>query len=112
MDLTILIPISLFAMIFGIVYLVVAANNRENIAMIEAGMNPKTPKAKKHSNLRFAMLALTVPIGVLLGNLTHNFFRMDPEPAAVVFAFLFGGIGLLATYFIEENRTKKNLEEE
>ena len=106
----IVIPIALFAMVFGIVYIVIAANNKENMAMIQAGMNPKEPKSRQHSKLRFALLAITVPIGILLGNLTYDIFGMDPEPAAVVFAFLFGGIGLTATYFIEAAQDKNNEE--
>lgn len=108
----ILIPLAGIAMIFGIVYIVISANNKENMAMIEAGMNPRSPKAKGHSKLRNALLAFTVPIGILIGNLTHELFGMDAEPAAVVFAFLFGGLGLVATYFIERTQSNGNEETE
>ncbi len=108
----VLIPIAGCAMIFGIVYVVITASNRENMAMIEAGMNPKGHKANRHSKLRIALLAFMVPIGILVGNLTHSIFGMDAEPAAVVFAFLFGGIALTATYFIQEDRMRKYGEEE
>lgn len=87
------------SMIFGIVYVSVTASNRENMAMIEAGMNPKTDRSSQHSRLRIAMLLFFVPIGILVGNLTHQFFNMEAETAAVVFAFLFGGLALLGTYF-------------
>lgn len=107
-----LIPISGCAMIFGIVYVVITANNRENMAMIEAGMNPKGHKTNRHSRLRIALLLFMVPIGILIGNIGHRLFGMDPEPAAVVFAFLCGGLALTATYFIEENRMRKYGEEE
>ena len=40
MNLTaLLIPIALFAMVFGIVYIVITASHRQKIAMIEAGMS-------------------------------------------------------------------------
>lgn len=97
----ILIPLGGIAMIFGIVYVVVTANHRENMAMIEMGINPKEKNTKKHNNLRNSLLLLLVPIGILVGNYVHGFFGMDPSPAAVLFAFLFGGIALVATYFIE-----------
>jgi uncharacterized PurR-regulated membrane protein YhhQ (DUF165 family) len=99
-----LVPLAGCAMIFGIVYVAVSASNKENLAMIEAGMNPKGPKIRRHSKLRIALLAVTVPIGILIGNLVHDFFGMDHAPAAVVFGFLLGGIGLTTTYFIEEAR--------
>lgn len=100
-DLTaVLIVFAGCAMIFGIVYVTATASNRENMAMIEAGMNPRKTKSTQHSKLRIALLLFFVPIGILIGNLTHNFFGMDAEPAAVVFAFLFGGIAMTGTYFI------------
>jgi hypothetical protein len=108
----ILIPIAGCAMIFGIVYVVITANNRENMAMIEAGMNPKSPKVNRHSKLRIGLLFLMVPIGILVGNFIHKLFGMEAETAAVVFAFLFGGIALTATYFIEDARRRKYGEEE
>lgn len=96
-----IIPLAGTAMIFGIVYVVTTANHRENMAMIESGINPKANSSKKHNTLRNALLLVLVPVGILVGNLVHKFFGMDPEPAAVLFAFLFGGVGLVATYFIE-----------
>lgn len=104
----ILIPLAGIAMVFGVVYVVISANNKENMAMIEAGMNPKSSKAKGHSKLRNALLAVTVPIGILIGNLTYDVFDMEAAPTAVVFAFLFGGLGLIATYFIERTQSNRN----
>ncbi|MFT5820069.1 MAG: putative tellurium resistance membrane protein TerC [Crocinitomix sp.] len=107
-----LIPIAGCAMIFGIVYVIITAHNRESMAMIEAGMNPRAPKTNRHSRLRIALLLFMVPIGILIGNLIHKMFGMDAEPAAVVFAFLFGGLALTTTYFIEDARMRKFGEEE
>jgi len=36
----IIIPITFFAMIFGIVYVVVTARHRQRMALIEKGMDP------------------------------------------------------------------------
>lgn len=102
----ILIPLAGCAMIFGIVYVAVTANNRENMAMIQQGMNPKESTNKRHSKLRIALLMTFVPIGILVGNLVHAHFGIDAEPAAVVFSFLMGGLALVATYLIE--RFSKN----
>jgi len=97
----VLVPLGGCVMIFGIVYVVITANNRENMAMIQQGMNPKESAGKSHSKLRIALLMTFVPIGILVGNLVHAHFGIDAEPAAVVFAFLMGGLALVATYFIE-----------
>jgi undecaprenyl pyrophosphate phosphatase UppP len=107
MFVNIIVPIALFAMVFGIVYVAIISNYRQNISMIEAGMNPKDEKESKHSKLRNGLLLLLVPIGILIGNLLHDFFDMEAETSAVVFAFLFGGMAMVATYFIERNKETK-----
>lgn len=106
----ILVPFFGCAMIFGIVYVTMTANHRENMAMIAQGMNPKESNSKSHSKLRIALLLFFVPIGILIGNLVHEFFGLDAEPAAVVFSFFMGGFALVATYFIE--RFAKQTDEE
>ena len=100
------IPIALFMMIFGIVYITITSRNKENMAMIESGMDPRKEFKKPHSKLRIALLMVAVPIGILVGNLIYPVFGMDPEPCAVVCSFLFGGIALVATYFIESSNEK------
>ncbi len=106
----ILVPLAGCAMIFGIVYVIATANNRENMAMIQQGMNPKEGVGKSHSKLRIAMLMIFVPIGILIGNRVHTYFGIDAEPAGVIFSFFMGGIALLTTYLIE--RFAKNSHEE
>lgn len=100
----ILVPLAGCAMIFGVVYVVITADNRQKMAMIEAGMNPHPQK--KHSKLRTAMLAIFIPIGILIGQASSSVFNMQPETASVTFGFLFAGIGLLATYIVESKREK------
>ena len=43
----ILVPLGLFAMIFGIVYLLVTSRNRERMALIERGADPTLFEARK-----------------------------------------------------------------
>lgn len=99
-----LVPISLFAMIFGIVYFAIITNHRQKIAMIEAGMNPQEEgqKEKSHNKLRGALLFVFVPLGILVGRLAHGHFGMEAEVCQLIFAFLFGGLGLALTYILEQ----------
>ena len=101
-----------FLTTFGIVYLGVSSWHKQNMAMIEAGMMPikEKRKEKKHNNLRGALLLICVPLGILVGNIVYTWVNMDSDTAALVFAFLFGGIALTATYFIEDSQ--KNSKEE
>ena len=93
-------------MIFGIVYIAIVSSHRQNMAMIEAGLNPKEEE-EKHNKLRNGLLILFVPIGILLGNMGHGLFGMAAETAAVVFAFLFGGLAMVLAYFIEDKKNNR-----
>ena len=101
-----LIPISLFAMIFGIVYFAITTSHREKIAMIEAGMNPKEEKEKSHNKLRGALLFVFVPLGILVGRVMFKQLGMEAEICQLIFAFLFGGLGLSLTYILEQTVLK------
>jgi tellurite resistance protein TehA-like permease len=114
-NLTLLIPIALFAMIFGIVYFAIITNHRQKIAMIEAGMNPseEDSKEKNHNKLRAALLFIFVPLGILVGRVSFQTLGMEAEICQLVFAFLFGGVGLAATYILEQTwlRDRDNQEQ-
>src|SRR5471030_2718050 len=71
----ILIPISMFTMVFGIVYL----RNRERMAMIERGMDPRLNKPKKSGyntyTLTWGLLLIGAGFGLFLAYvLDHTLF--------------------------------------
>lgn len=108
----IIIPLSAFAMIFGIVYLGVTSHHRKEIAMIEAGMNPNKKKESwSHSKIRTGLLFFMVPLGIFLGNLASDIFdMMRGQTMGLLFGFIFGGAALIAAYFLE--RKFEKIEEE
>ena len=103
----VLIPIIIFAggfaMIFGIVYL----KTRQNMAMIEKGMNPKefANRPAPYRNLKNGLLFLGAGIGLLVAFLLDAYvLKPSIEPVALYFALvgIGGGIGLVASYQIEK----------
>ena len=106
----ILIPFAGMALGGWIAYIAITADHRENMAMIEAGLNPKKEEEKKksHNKLRTALLLICVPIGIILGRLIAPGIGMEVKHGAIVFAFLFGGIGLALSYYLQKNREKQN----
>lgn len=100
----ILISLGLFAMIFGIVYL----RNRERMAMIERGMDPRNYKAQPapYQNLKWGLLLIGSGLGLFLAYLLDNtvFNNSRSENEAIYFALIaiFGGIGLVLSYRIEK----------
>ena len=106
----ILVPIAMFAMIFGIVYLY----KRERMAMIERGMDPRRYKAQSapYQNLKWGLLLMGAGMGLFIALLFDKFvFRelADNDNPAIYFAMIamFGGGGLYAAYLIEKKNNDK-----
>lgn len=112
-----LIPIAMFAAIFGIVYISVTAKHRQRMAMIEKGMDPGNLGDRNNARrltLKFGLLMIGIGVGVLLGyGLSWvmpphpNPYDQDPDnPVPYFFSILFcGGLALITDHFIA---TKKS----
>lgn len=98
----ILVPIAGCAMIFGIVYL----KSRENMAMIEKGMNPKDKmnRPAPFRSLKTGLLFLGAGLGLLFAFFIDMNLPYSVEPAGIYFALIAigGGLGLVGSYFVEK----------
>lgn len=104
--------LALFAMIFGIRYL----RNKENIAMVEKGMDPKlnANRPAPYKNLKWGLLLVGAGVGLFIAYLLDNFvlynvgrshhFDDDAANAPIYFALIAigGGLGLIASYRVEK----------
>jgi len=115
----------LFACVFGIYYL----TTRQNLAMIEKGMNPKIRynRPAPFKNLKWALLLIGAGAGLLVaylldvmviqkaytyivnGEIRHEWHDDNP---AIYFALIAmgGGIGLFVSYKIEKKWWDENKE--
>jgi len=91
-----------FAMVFGIVYL----KTRQNLAMVEKGMNPKEfNRPKSFGTLKFGLLLIGSGLGLLVAFLLDSFaLPFSVEPVGLYFALIAigGGLGLVSSYRIEK----------
>ena len=99
----ILVPIALFASIFGIVWVAVSARNKERLALIEKGLDSSIFKQLgqthwRYGALKFGLLAIGVGIGLVIANILDVNRIMDEEVAYFAMIFIFGGLGLLSYY--------------
>ncbi len=100
-----LVPITMFIctaiIIIGIVYF----NTRENLAMIEKGMNPKDKirKPAPFLSLKFGLLLVGAGAGLLVAYfIDFNIgFRHHNEPIYFSLIAIGGGLGLLGSYKAE-----------
>jgi hypothetical protein len=107
----ILVPITLFAggfaMVFGIVYL----KTRENLAMIEKNMNPKqyANRPAPFRSLKTGLLFLGAGIGLFLAYIIDN--NMAGENHEAIYFSLIaigGGLGLIGSYAVEKKEWMKD----
>ena len=117
----VLIPITMFAggfaCVFGIYYL----KTRQNLAMIEKGMNPKefANRPAPYKNLKWALLLIGAGTGLFLAYLLDLYVlpteiakdgRHGDENAPIYFALIAigGGLGLFGSYKIEKQWWDEN----
>ena len=121
----VLIPLGFFLLIFGIIYM----HKRENLAMIEKGMNPKefANRPAPYKNLKWALLFVGAGAGLFLAYmldtyvLQHNFIQetfngntyrrqLNDSSPAIYFALIAigAGLGLFGSYRIEKKWWEKN----
>jgi hypothetical protein len=126
----VLIPLTMFAggfaMIFGIYYL----KTRQNLAMIEKNMNPKqfANRPAPYKNLKWALLLIGAGVGLFLAYLLdtyvirHQYFtetigenvyrhrQGDDSIAAIYFSLIAigGGLGLFGSYKMEKTWWDEN----
>jgi len=116
----VLIPITMFAggfaMIFGLGYL----KTRQNLAMIEKGMNPRehADRPAPYKNLKWALLLIGAGAGLLLAYIldyyilvhaSRNHYENDHN-SPIYFALIAigGGLGLFGSYKIEKQWWDEN----
>lgn len=105
----ILVPIGVFVMIVFIR----KYENSERLKMIEHGMDPTANRPKRAAGgLKFALVAIGVGIGLLVGSVLDTAGIVDEEVAYFSMGFLFGGIGLLIGYMILNKQGKEEEERE
>lgn len=97
----ILISLGAFAMIFGIIYL----RTKENMAMIEKGMNPKqyANRPAPYRSLKTGLLFMGAGLGLLIAYFLDRNMTSDDNPA--IYSSLIaigGGLGLIASYAVEK----------
>jgi hypothetical protein len=108
---TILVVLIIFSAIFGIIFTFLTTRNKERLALIENGADAKLfNSGKKYSFgqfiLNIALLAIGVGVGVLVGAL-FNQGGLEEGVAFTSSIFIFGGIGLMVSFFMNRKLAEK-----
>jgi hypothetical protein len=111
MDAGILIPISLFAAIFGIFYLYLSTRNKERLALIEKGadasiFSKNSASYQKVIVLNLALLLMGIGIGVFMALLLATYTSLDSNALYPASIFTIAGISLFIGYKMTKNIEK------
>ena len=96
----ILIPLTVFACIFGVVYIFLTTRNKERLALIEKGASADLFSMESSGKLmlKIGVLSIGVAVGILCANLLSKANLLDEKVACPAMIFLFAGIALVATH--------------
>ncbi len=105
----IIVPVALFAMILGIVYVSITARHRQRMAMIDKGMDPRgeLDQGVPMRGLRNGLFLLGIGLGLFMGALLERLlYGAFPEEQAdhplpyFICVLMFGGASLIVHHLI------------
>jgi len=99
----VLIPLSFFLMIFGIVYLIYSTRNRERLALIEKGVDASIFLQAREKGIpmwkifvvNLAFLLIGCGVGIFIALLITTYTSLQDGAVYPSIIFIMAGIGLL-----------------
>ncbi len=105
----IVVPIAIFALTFGIVYVFVSTRHKERMKLIESGADPALFQSKSKTGIaiKFGLLMIGVGIGIFIGNVLAQFTAISEDVAIPSMILIFAGSGLLLGNKIAREQEEK-----
>ena len=112
MEADIIVPLGLFATIFGVVYLFLTTRNSERLALIEKGADARMFNSGRSFGagqlvLSLALISIGIGVGILVGAMFEQ-MGMDDDVSYMTSMFIFAGLGLLVSYFVNRRLSLKD----
>jgi hypothetical protein len=104
----IMLPIIISLGAFVMVVYIRKFENLERMAIIDKGLSPDLFKKERSTSpvLRWSLLLIGAGLGLLIGYVLDEAFRMD-EVGYFSMLLICGGLGLGLAYVIEEKKSRK-----
>ena len=104
----VLVLLVIFGFIYGIVYL--GVKKKERMALLDKGADPSVFNDLRPglAAIRYGLLLIGVAVGILIGNILEATTTLEEEVSYFSMVFLFGGMALVISYFLEKHQSKKD----
>lgn len=101
-----IVSITLFAAVFGMVYVFLMTRHRERMEMLERNIltNPFPRPQYGLATLKYGMLLVGIGIGFIMGWVLYNYCAVDEGLSTISMICLFGGLSLIINYLIVRNK--------
>lgn len=97
----ILVPISFFLTVFGIIFVIYRSRTKERLALMEHGYDMKIFEQPKNKNYQFWIFRIGMLLtGAALGAIVTHYSGVN-GPTGIAFIFLFAGIFWVIEFLIE-----------
>jgi hypothetical protein len=110
----ILVPLIIFGVIFGIVYVVTTARHKEKMALIEKGADPtlfkrQQMKFSQYNTFKYGLLLVGIAVGIIIAAIMDEINLIDQVAGYFSSILFFGGLALITAYLLR-NRFDKETE--
>lgn len=106
----ILVPIVFFGVVFGIVYIIVTANHKEKMTMIEKGADPTLFKRQKwghYNTFKYGLFLVGISIGIFVAGALDEADITSDVAAYFSSILFFGGLALVAAFLLRKKLDKE-----
>ncbi|MDX2359570.1 MAG: hypothetical protein QNK23_02110 [Crocinitomicaceae bacterium] len=104
----ILVPMSVFACIFGVLYVFFTTRNKERLSMIEKGADPSLFAARRTRwGIKIGLTSIGIALGVLMSQMIVHLTTMDEGAATSSMILLWAGAGLVLEHFLSKKEQKE-----
>ena len=111
----IIIPISMFLTVFGVLYLYLSTRNKERLALIEKGADASIfMRGRSNATpiwkvllLNLALLLIGIGVGTFIASVLAMSSALDPDAIYPATIFTMAGIGLFVGFNMTKNLDKE-----
>lgn len=107
----VLVPLIVFATLFGVVYVIISARNKERLALIERGADPKlfesVKRERPYSIMKWGLFLLGIGLGIVVANIMATSLIMSEHAAYPSMICVFGGLALIIAHFFNRKEELK-----